>query len=62
MLELEKVKKRIAQLDELEAKSLLVIIYARLDMTINRIGEDEFARQSITELHKIFHEIPDKKN
>lgn len=35
LLEIEKVKEKIAQLDESEAKSLLMIIYGMLDIAIN---------------------------
>ncbi|MFP3916762.1 hypothetical protein U5N28_03035 [Lysinibacillus telephonicus] len=41
MLEIDKVKERIQQLEELEAKSLLLIMYARLDTAINGTGSDE---------------------
>jgi hypothetical protein len=53
LLEVEKVKEKIAQLDESEAKSLLMIIYGRLDIAINGTGGDEFIKKTIIDLFDI---------
>lgn len=50
MLEIEKVKDRIQQLDDSELKSLLLIIYARLDITINGNNEYESYKQTVKDL------------
>ncbi|QPA31464.1 hypothetical protein [Thermaerobacillus caldiproteolyticus] len=61
MLELEKIKEKITQLDESEAKSLLMIIYAKLDTAINGTGGDEFIKKTIIDLFDIYKKLPDKK-
>jgi ArsR family metal-binding transcriptional regulator len=59
LLEVEKVKEKIAQLDESEAKSLLMIIYGRLDIAINGTGGDEFIKKTIIDLFDIYKKLPD---
>ncbi|KOO51396.1 hypothetical protein [Viridibacillus arvi] len=61
MLEIEKVKKRIQQLSESEAKTLLLIIYARLDTAINGSGGYEFIQQTARDLYDFYFEIPESK-
>jgi ArsR family metal-binding transcriptional regulator len=60
LLEIEKVKEKITQLDESEAKSLLMIIYARLDTAINGTGGDEFIKKTLIDLFDIYKRLPDK--
>ena len=61
MLEIEKVKERLIQLDESEAKSLLLIIYARLDTAINGTGGDEVIKETVIDLFDIYKRIPGKQ-
>ena len=61
MLEIEKIREKISQLDEEEAKSLLMIIYSRLDTVANGNSRDEFIKNTIIELVSIYKELPDKK-
>lgn len=61
LLEIEKVKEKIAQLDESEAKSLLLMIYARLDTAINGIGGADFIKETVVDLFDIYKRLPDKK-
>ena len=61
MLEIEKIKEKIVQLDESEAKSLLMIIYARLDIAINGTGGDEFIKETVIDLFDIYKKLPDKR-
>ncbi|WP_068505374.1 hypothetical protein [Paenibacillus kribbensis] len=61
MLEIEKVKERLSQLDEPEARSLLLIIYARLDTTINGTGGDEVFKETAMDLFDIFKRLPSKQ-
>ncbi|KZE69556.1 hypothetical protein AV545_22060 [Paenibacillus jamilae] len=61
MLEIEKVKERLSQLDEPEAKSLLLIIYARLDTAINGTGGDEVFKETAMDLFDIFKRLPSKQ-
>lgn len=57
---MEKVKENIQLLEESEAKSLLLMIYARLDMARNGNGEDDF-NQTIAYLLDIYARLPDKR-
>lgn len=61
LLEIEKVKDKIAQLDESEAKSLLLIIYARLDTALNGTGGANFIKETVVDLFDIYKRLPDKK-
>ncbi|MGF9979197.1 hypothetical protein [Viridibacillus arvi] len=61
MLEIEKVKKRIQQLSESEAKTLLLNTYARLDTAINGSGGDEFIQQTARDLYDFYFKIPESK-
>jgi len=61
LLEIEKVKEKIAQLDESEAKSLLLMIYARLDTAINGIGGAELIKETVVDLFDIYKRLPDRK-
>jgi hypothetical protein len=60
LLDIEKVKKKIQLLDESEAKSLLLIMYARLDTTINGNVGDDF-KQTIQYLFDIYSRLPNKR-
>jgi|GEM_PF-4899650 len=61
LLEIEKVKERLKHLDESEARSLLLIIYARLDTAINSIGGDEVIKETLLDLLDIFKRLPSKQ-
>ena len=62
MLEIEKVMGKIKKLDESDAKSLLHIIYAKLDIAINGKGGDEFFKQTVVDLYDMYLRIPDVKS
>lgn len=61
LLDIEKVKGKIQLLDESDAKSLLLIIYARLDSAINGKGGEE-PKQIIKDLLDIYSELPGSRN
>ncbi|WP_342428165.1 hypothetical protein [Paenibacillus sp. FSL L8-0158] len=61
MLEIEKVKERLSQLDESEARSLLLIIYGRLDTAINGTGGDEVVKETVMDIFDIFKRLPSKQ-
>lgn len=61
MLKIEEVRRKIKQLDESSAKTLLMIIYARLDTAINGTSGDEFIKQTAKDLFDMYSEIPDSK-
>lgn len=61
MLEIEKLKERLSHLDESEVRSLLLIVYARLDTTINGTGGDEVIKETVMDLLDIFKRIPNKQ-
>lgn len=59
MLDIEKVREKIKQLDESHAKSLLMLIYAKLDTALNGTGGDEFIYQTAKDLFDMYRELPD---
>jgi len=61
LLEIEKLKERLSHLDESEVRSLLLIVYARLDTTINGTGGDEVIKETVMDLLDIFKRIPNKQ-
>ncbi|TYP73283.1 hypothetical protein [Paenibacillus methanolicus] len=63
MLEIERVKERLSQLDESEARSLLLIIYARLDTAIHGIGTggDPVMKETVMDIFDIYKRLPSKK-
>lgn len=61
MLEIERIKGKISNLTESEAKSLLLMFYARLDTAINGTGGDEVVGQTVKDLFEIYKGIPDNK-
>lgn len=60
MLEIEKVKEKIQLLDASEAKSLLLIIYARLDSAINGNGGDSFNQKTLNDIFEMYSKLPSK--
>ncbi|WNS76150.1 hypothetical protein RRV45_03810 [Bacillus sp. DTU_2020_1000418_1_SI_GHA_SEK_038] len=62
MLEMEKVRERIKLLDESDAKSLLMIIYAGLDTALTGTGGDEALKEIIKNLHDMYSRIPDNND
>ncbi|MEH6942990.1 hypothetical protein [Bacillus sp. JJ722] len=61
MLEIEKIKDKIQQLSEAEAKSLLLIIYGRLDTAINGNCDENFVKETMDDLFEIYFEMPMNK-
>lgn len=59
-MEIEKVRENVAKLSENEAKSLLMIIYAGLDTTINGNGGDEKYKEILSELFDTYKNLPSK--
>ncbi|MCI1856539.1 MAG: hypothetical protein LKI80_00105 [Sporolactobacillus sp.] len=57
MLDIAEVKNRIKCLHEREAKSLLLIIYARLTVGENNINKEE-AEKTLVNLIKFYEELP----
>jgi hypothetical protein len=55
---IESIREKIEKLSENEAKSLLMIIYARL-LTVNKLGNDHL-KQLFNELEKVYAELPDQ--
>ena len=60
MLEIEIVKEKIQLLDASEAKSLLFIIYARLDSAINGNGGDSCTQETLKDIFEMYSELPNK--
>ena len=58
LLEIEKVKECLSQLSESEAKSLLLIIYGRLDIEINGTGGDEAFKETVEDTYDMFNKVP----
>ena len=58
MLEIEKVKEKIQLLDASEAKSLLLIIYARLDSAINGNAGDSFNQKTLNDIFEMYSKLP----
>ncbi|SMQ80884.1 hypothetical protein SAMN05444673_4021 [Bacillus sp. OV166] len=61
VIEIEEVRGKIKQLDESFAKSLLMIIYARLDTPIDGTGGDEVIKQTVKDLFDMYSKLPDSK-
>ena len=61
LLEIEEVREKIKQLDESYAKSLLMIIYSRLDTAINGTGGNEVIKQTVKDLFDLYSKLPDSK-
>ncbi|MGF6949052.1 hypothetical protein QF028_001557 [Neobacillus sp. B4I6] len=61
LLEIYEVREKIKQLDESSAKSLLMIIYARLDTALNGTGGDEVIKQTVKDLFDMYSKLPDSK-
>lgn len=57
MLHFEKVREAIKLLDESDAKSLLFLIFARLDTAINGTGGEEGVKQTVQDLYAMFSEM-----
>lgn len=57
----DKVKERIEQLDETDAKSMLKIIYGFVETSMTGNGGDEMKIECINRLSNIYKSIPDIK-
>ena len=60
MLEIEKIREKLINLDEADAKSLLMIIYARLDTAINGNGGYKVVEETLKDLFDIYQKLPVK--
>ena len=60
MLQIEKIREKVINLDEADAKSLLMIIYARLDTAINGNGGYKVVEETLKELFDIYQKLPVK--
>ena len=61
MMEIERIKEKINNLDEAETKSLLMMIYIGLDTAINGNGGQKAMEEILVELFDIYNETPTKK-
>ena len=61
MLQIEKIRENIINLDEADAKSLLMIIYARLDTAINGNGGYKVVEETLKDLFDIYKKLPVKE-
>ncbi|UFJ41369.1 hypothetical protein LOK74_02190 [Brevibacillus humidisoli] len=62
MLQIEQVRKKIENLGETDAKSLLMIIYARLDTAINGTGGIQVVEKTMHDLFEMYKRLPDKQH
>ena len=62
LLEIEKVRERIKLLDESDAKSLLMIIYAGLDTALTGTGGDEVLKEIVKNLYDMYSRLPDNND
>ncbi len=53
------VKQKIQYLDEAEAKSILLLIYAKLDSAIH-YGDEELIKETATEIFDMYENLPHK--
>lgn len=60
MNQIQHMKQKIQQIDEVDAKSLLLLMYAKLD-TAFYSGDEEFIKQTVEEIFNIYHQLPNKK-
>ena len=60
MLQIEKIREKVINLDEADAKSLLMIIYARLDTAINGNGGYKVVEETLKDLFDIYQKLPVK--
>lgn len=61
LLKIEEMKEKISQLNESEAKSLLLMIYARLDTAMNWTGGNDVIEQTVKDLYATYCELPGKE-
>lgn len=59
MNQLQQIKQKIQQIDEVEAKSLLLLMYAKLD-TAFYDGDEKQIMQTAEEILHIYHQLPNK--
>ncbi|MFC4102505.1 hypothetical protein [Paenibacillus xanthanilyticus] len=60
-MEIEKVKEKLRHLDESEAKSLLLLMYARLDTAINGSGGDEVIKEAAIDVLDTLRRLPSRR-
>jgi len=53
------VKQKIQYMDEVEAKSILLLIYAKLDSAIDQ-GDEDIIKETAEEIFDMYHKLPDR--
>lgn len=53
------VKQKIQYMDEMEAKSILLLIYAKLDNAIDQDDED-MIKETAEEIFNMYHNLPSR--
>jgi hypothetical protein len=46
-------------MDEVEAKSILLLIYAKLDSAIDQ-GDEDIIKETAEEIFDMYHKLPDR--
>lgn len=59
MNRIQYVKQKIQYMDESEAKSILLLIYAKLDNAIHQ-GDEELIKETATEIFDMYVNLPSK--
>jgi hypothetical protein len=62
LLEIEEVRERIKLLDESDAKSLLMLIYAGLDTALTGTGGDKSLKEIVNYLYDLYSRLPDNND
>jgi hypothetical protein len=62
LLEIEEVRERLKQLDESDAKSFLMLIYAGLDTALTGTGGDEALKKIVKNLYDMYSRLPDNND
>ncbi|MGY0694568.1 hypothetical protein ACW2QC_17600 [Virgibacillus sp. FSP13] len=57
----DKVKERIEQLDETDAKAMLKIIYGFVETAVTGNGGDEMIKECVDKVSNFYKSIPDIK-
>lgn len=54
---IQSVKQKIQYMNEVEAKSILLLIYAKLDNAIDQ-GDEELLKETAEEIFDLYHKLP----
>ncbi|MED3662051.1 hypothetical protein NST62_08145 [Ureibacillus sp. FSL K6-8385] len=57
MNRIQSVKQKIQYMNEVEAKSILLLIYAKLDNAIDQ-GDEELLKETAEEIFDLYHKLP----